>query len=295
MKAAVFFVVCEGEFEIGVDALQSLVDSLNDYEVDVFILDDASPSLVGRAIAKRINTKGIQTIHHMDLEASLGFRGSAQRAFIGLSWIYKSAKEFDVIIKIDADALVLRKDLGRHIQETLQDGRGLYGVEYSMRKRDKILYIADQFPIGLTRRLVNGIIQRDWRIGRAYPVWWSDIGKKARHNGYKYSYIQGCFWFLGAETLNALAEADYLDRDQSNFGFVFNDDLILTSATAAIEHPIVDLTKLSGAWLRSMGLSELEPIGLIQEQQPYVVHPLKNYPAANARREELKKLFPHYS
>jgi len=287
--------VCEGEFEIGLDALQSLVDSLGGYEIDVFILDDGSPSLVGQNIAKKLHIDKIQAIHHMDLPVSLGFRGSAQRAFIGLSWIHKSAKEFDVIIKIDADAVVLREDLGQHIQKALQDGKGLYGVEYLMRKRDRILYMADQLRLGFARKLVNGIIQRRWKIGRNYPVWWADIGEKARRNGFNYRYIPGCFWFLGPETLNALADAGYLDRDQSNFGFVFNDDLILTSATAAIEHPIVDLTKLSSAWLRSMGLSELEPIELIQAQQPYVVHPLKNYPAANARREELKKLFPHYS
>jgi len=295
MKAAVFFVVCEGELEIGIDALQSLVSSLKGYEIDVFILDDGSPSFVGQNIAKKLNTGGIQEIHHMDLAVSLGFRGSAQRAFIGLSWIHNTAKKFDVIIKIDADAVVLREDLGQHIQETLQGRRGLYGVEYSMRKRDKILYIVDQFPIGLTRKLVNGIIQRAWRIGRIYPVWWSDIGKKARHNGYKYSYIQGCFWFLGANTLHELVEANYLDRDQSNFGFVFNDDLILTTATMAIQHPVVDLTKVSNAWRCSMTLSESTPIGVIQAQKPYVIHPLKNHHAANVRREEFKKLFPHFS
>lgn len=292
MRLALFFCVCEGEYEIAWEALVSLLRSCKQHEVALFILDDASPSRVGKRLAERVKSERDMPIECIELEKSLGFRGTAWRAFHGLAQIAKAARNFDLVIKIDADALVLREDLGAFIATACPDGRGLYGELRAMRWRDRLLYAADQLPAGFTREAVDGVIQHKWKLARRKPVWWADVGRRAFRNGFRFGYIGGCFWFLGGQTLATLHGAGLLDRDQAQHGFVFNDDLLLTTAVLGIGHPVVDLATLSPSFGGTMSMSERFPLDEVLRRRPFVVHPLKNNPEAWQRREQLRTHFP---
>jgi hypothetical protein len=287
MKLALFMKVCEGEYDIGLSALQTLIQSCQGHDLNFFVLDDASPSRVGQRLARQFQTITGQPADCFELPKSLGFRGSAQRAFMGLHRIATCGQSFDLVVKIDADAIVARKDLGEFMAKVCPDGIGLYSEAYSMRPQDRILYLADCIPFGFKRQCIDGVIQRQWQFGRTYPVWWADFGIKALLNGFRFSFIPGCFWFLGGKTLQVLEAVGYFTRDQSKYGFVFNDDLLLTNAVHAIKHRIVDLTKVSPHWNRFLGMTEEAPLEYIKPFQPYVVHPLKDRPKAWERRREL--------
>lgn len=287
MKLALFMNVCEGEYEMGLSALQTLIQSCQSNDLQFFVVDDASPSKAGQRLAAQFRALTGQPADCLELPKSLGFRGNAQRAFMGLHRIATCGEEFDAVIKIDADAIVIRKDLGEFIADVCVDGIGLYGEAYPMRLQDKILYLADFIPFGFKRKLVDGIIQRQWQFSRLYPVWWVDLGFKALLNGFRFRYIPFCFWILGGKTLQKLSSQGYFTRDQSRYGFVFNDDLMLTSAVYAVNHRVVDLSAVSPHWQRSLAASEEVPLADIVAHKPYVVHPLKDHPKAWERRREL--------
>lgn len=290
MKLALFMKVCEGEYDIAWDALTSLAQSCKGADITLFVLDDASPSRVGKRLADKFHETTHNPVDCLELPRSLGFRGSAQRAFLGLDRIASSGEEFDIVVKIDSDALVVRDDLGDFLEKSCPNGLGLYGEGREMRGRDRLLFLADYLPMGFKRESIDGVIQRKWQLSRTYPVWWSDVGTRALLNGFRFHFIPGCFWYLGGKTLQKLKEVGYLSRDQSNYGFVFNDDLLLTTAVYAINHPVVDLTTISPHWQESMAMSEDTPLAVVKQLHPYVVHPLKDRPKAWERRRELKPL-----
>ncbi len=290
MKLALFMKVCEGEYEMGLSALQSLIRSCQDNELFFFVLDDASPSRVGQRLADQFQRLTGEAANCLELPKSLGYRGSGQRAFMGLHHIATCGEDFDAVVKIDTDALVIRKDLGQFISEVCADGIGLYSEAYAMRIRDRILYLADLIPFGFKRKKLDGVIQRQWQLKRTYPVWWADFGIKALLSGFRFRFIPGSFWFIGGKTLQQLEAIGYLSRDQSQYGFVFNDDLLLTSAVYAIHHPVVDLSKIYPQWDQFLMAGEGIPLELILSHKPYVIHPLKDHPEAWQRRQELLEL-----
>jgi hypothetical protein len=292
LKIVAFIVVCEGELEMAKDAAQSLVTTLAEHETSAWVLDDGSRSSVGVALTEYLRSELGINAECLRLPASLGFRGSAQRAFIGLEKISHLERQPDVVVKIDADALVVRPDLGQLVARVCPDGIGLYGEAKPMRYRDRVLYLADQLPLGFSRELKDGIIQRKWALNRTRPVWWNDLALRALLHGFRFKFIPGCFWFLGGKTLSALRDSGTLVRSQSASGFVFNDDIILTTATYALGHRVVDLADESPHWQRTMSMSETTPLSEILRVKPYVVHPLKNNDAAWARRRELRELAP---
>ena len=294
MKIAFFMTVCEGEYDIAQDALESLIQSCRGIDISLFVVDDASPSRVGWRLANRFRELTSQPSDCFELPKSLGFRGMIQRKFLGLERIANSKTFFDIVLKLDPDALVTRYDLGEFLTKQCSDGLGFYGELYGMRKRDALLYCADLLPFGFRRRQVDGVIQHQWELSRVSPVWWTDIGWKAIANGFHFTFIPGCFWFMGGKTLKSLHEAGYLARNQSSYGFVFNDDLILTTSVYAIKHPVKDLNLISPHWRKAMAMSEGTPLSIIEQLMPYVIHPLKNNPDAWERRQQLKVLREHW-
>jgi hypothetical protein len=289
MKLALFMKVCEGEYTIACEAMISLIESCLGTDMSLFILDDGSPSQVGRRLVEKSRETAVKSADCLELPQSMGFRGSAYRAFKGLDWIAQSGK-FDIVVKIDSDALMLRNDFGAFLKEVCPNKTGLYGLGRSVRDRDRVLYWADQLPIGFKRKNIDGVIQQEWQFNRTYPVWWADIARKALANGFQFHFIPGWFWFIGGETLKVLQQAGYLSRDQSRHGFVFNDDILLTTAVCAIDHPVVDLATRSTYWGKFQRLTAHSSPTLVKSCQPYVVHPLKNNPTAWEQRRALKAL-----
>jgi hypothetical protein len=287
MNLVFLVVVCEGEEKLARDAIASLKWSCEGHQAELVLLDDGSPSRVGRNLEKWASSLGLRA-RTVELPKSKGFRGSAYRAFLALSEVAKSGLDCDLVVKIDADALVLRRDLGDFLAGACPDRRGLFGVEKTMRWRDGVLFAADQLPLGFTRDEHDGVIQRKWRFGRTRPVWWSDIGRAAVRQGFKFRFVPGCFWFLGGDTLRALQTSGYLERDQHPFGFVFNDDLLLTAAVLAVGHPTIDVATLSPGWRGTMSMTEDMPLEAVVAVNPFVIHPLKDRPAAWTRREDLR-------
>jgi hypothetical protein len=290
MKLALFMNVCEGEYEIGLSAFQSLIRSCQGHELLFFVLDDASSSRVGQRLAEQFQRLTGQATDCLELPKSLGYRGNAQRAFMGLHRIATCGENFDAVVKIDTDALVIRKDLGKFISEVCTDGLGLYSEAHAMRARDQILYLADLMPFGFKRKKLDGVIQRQWQLSRNHPVWWADLGIKALLNGFRFRFIHGSFWFIGGRTVRELEASGCLSRNQSKHGFVFNDDLLLTSAVYAIHHRVVDLSATYPQWDQFLWAGKECPLEAILSRKPYVIHPLKNNPEAWQRRQELLEL-----
>jgi hypothetical protein len=292
MKIALFTTVCEGELGIACDSLESLALSCAEHDLVAFIVDDASPSYVGKRIIEFIErTHGVPG-QCLRMQQSLGWHGMAERLFVGLKCIADYGPNFDLLIKLDPDALVVRRDFGRFLTENCEAPRGLAGQMYAMRPRDKVPFLLDQLPIGFRRSSANGVMQHDRKLSRFRPVWWSDIGRKALLGGFRFRYVPGCFFILGGETLHALNASGYLARSQSCHGLVFNDDLILTASVYALGHPVIDLSQISPHWSSIMSLSEETPMDQVLECAPYVVHPLKNNPQAMRQRDELQR---HYN
>ena len=187
MKLAVFLKVCEGEYDIDWDALMSLAQSCKGADISLFVLDDASQSQVGKRLADKFYEATLNPVDCLELPRSLGFRGSGQRAFLGLERIASSGEAFDIVVKIDADALVVRNDLGDFLEKSCPNRLGLYGAGNLMRWRDRLLYLMDYLPMGFNRALVDGVIQREWQLSRNYPVWWIDFGRRALLNGFRFT------------------------------------------------------------------------------------------------------------
>jgi hypothetical protein len=158
-----------------------------------------------------------------------------------------------------------------------------------MRLRDSLLLYADHLPVGLKRKSDGARIEHRWELSRGRPVWWSDFGYRSWWNGYRPTYMAGAFLFLGFETVRRMYELGYLSRDQSHHGLMFQDDVLITIATYATGHPVVDLRKDCSNW-DFLGTTEHSPLEPIVQGKPYVVHHLKNNPDAWARRRELQAL-----
>lgn len=289
-KIALLMAVCEGEFELAADGLESFVTACPDIISEFWVLDDASPSHVGEQLVKRFTELTQQSGQVIRLSKSLGYLGMAERLFLALQNIASGSQSFDVVVKLDPDAFVIRQDLGKAIFELCQNQIGLYAPKHDMRHRDSLLYLADLLPFGFKRNQVDGIMTKKWELNRTYPVWWSDIGWRALNNGFRFRYAPGSFWFLGRKTLNSLYAAGYLTRKQDKHGFIFNDDLLLTSVVHAIKHPVIDLGSLSPSWNQTLSMDEQTPLSLLETIHPFVVHPLKNNPSAWKRRDDLRVL-----
>jgi hypothetical protein len=291
MKIAILMVVCEGEYAIACDALKSLVSTCAQHEIVAFIVDDASPSLVGERVVNAIERAiGIQGLC-LRLPESLGYHGMAERLFIGLNFIVTGGLQFDLVIKLDPDVLVLRRDFEEFMMKHCASPTGLSGEMHWMHPRLRLSFLLDQLPVGFRRKAINRVMQHGGELSRVGPVWWSDIGRRAFLKGFRFRYVSGCFWVLGGETLRLLDAQGHLARSQERHGLLFNDDIILTTFVYALGHPVLDLSETSSHWGSSMFMSDQTPIEAVLKHAPYVVHPLKSHPSALLRRQELHR---HY-
>ena len=110
--------VCEGEYDLAWDALTSFTQSCTSANITLFVLDDASPSRVGKRLADKFHEMTGNPVDCLELPRSLGFRGTSRRLFLGLERIANHGEAFDIVVKIEADALVVRDDLGNFLENS---------------------------------------------------------------------------------------------------------------------------------------------------------------------------------
>jgi hypothetical protein len=289
VRQAILMYVCEGEQAIALGALRSLARACPGLSYDLFLVDDGSQSRVAQQLARRL-PPGIAVGRLLELPRSLGYRGCIERLLIGARAIVNSGVPYRLIVKLDADTLVLRADLGEHLLSACSGRVGIWGCCFPMRYRDRVLLLADILPVGFRRRTIEGTIQRDWELARWRPVWWTSIGLRAFRNGFRFWIVPGSFFVWSGDTLRKIAAQGLLDCHRAGrHGFVTSeDDLFTTLLTLAAGDPLHDLQDAHPTW----GLARMprtQSFEGVVAADPFVVHPLKADGETAALREMLER------
>lgn len=290
-RIGVLVQACDGEEEIGKEALKSLIHSLDTDHLYIQIMDDASKGRVGEMLAEYCRELGVDAQCHR-MEAPLGYRGIMIRCFKGLSILAKREPKLDYAIKIDTDTLFLGKKFGDFVKTKCNDEYGFYGVTHTLRKRDLLLLLSDLLPFGWRRKKANGQIQRKWSFSRLLPVWWTDIGYKAILRSRSFNtIITGGVYIITGPLLQQFEELGYWDRDVTKrYGFITSEeDTVISLMARAVKANVVEVNDLRP----NFGEMRLKPGTSAQEiiDADYtVIHPLKRNEYSEKLRVELREL-----
>jgi hypothetical protein len=292
--------VCQGESDIARDAITSLLGDAAPGGIEAFILDDASPSRVGQAVVDHCASLGIPARLKV-MPSRVGFRGGITRVVTTLKWIADTAAAehsgrplpYDLVVKLDPDSLLLRRDTVAFLAGRCPR-RGIAGILHNMRRRDQLLFLADLLPVGFRRQSVDGVVHHKWEFRRFGPVWWSDIGRRALLNGFRFRYTHGALYVIGGETLQSLAAAGYLHRPLAGrHGFMTSEEDPMASVlTAAVGHPIVDLNAPGAPFGEAYAWPDMDPAPLLAAGA-FLLHPLKPTPAGTELRRRFIQALEH--
>jgi hypothetical protein len=291
-RIAVVTFTYEGDRQIAFELLESLVTSFQGERFDLFLTDDASASRVGDRVLDWAHQRGIAATCLRD-EQSQGFRGAVDRTIRVLSTIAAHPARYDVILRIDTDALVIREGLALELLRTCTDPRGLYGVVKYMRPRDRIGLLADLLPVGLKRRSTNGQIEHGYGPRRVRPVWWWGAGLKALVKGFDFGFVEGSCYALGGQVPAELARHGYLGMyRRGGHGLITSEeDIIVTILCRAAGLPLYELDKRDRSW-RDVNTIGERALDRGVEDLPFVIHPLKPTPEGAALRARLRSKMP---
>ena len=288
MKLLIFYGLYEGEKTIAPHALGQLLTILAGHEVDVLILDDASPSRVGEQTKARFTGQGPGRVDVLRLEHSTGYRGSIDRMFTALHWVTQTGRTYDYVLRVDADIHFCRADLASLFTPGRLPMRGIIGQPLVMRRRDFVQVLADVLPAGFRRhRTPDGKIEHKWELQRCRPVWWHTIGWRALRHGFRGVIVPGSFIVIAGATLTAFRDRGWLDRLRENLGLVFGDDTMLSIATRAVGHPVVDVRTLLPDWSCSLFIGPTITATAVRSAGHYFIHPMKDAVWANELRQAL--------
>lgn len=290
-RIGVLVQACDGELEIGQEALKSLIASLDTPHLFIQIMDDASKGRVGDELAAFCKSLGADAACHR-MDEPLGYRGIMIRCFKGLSLLAAREPKLDYAIKIDTDTLFLGKAFGDFVKNQCVEPDGFWGVTHKLRKRDLLLLLSDLFPFGWRRKKENGLIQRKWSFSRLLPVWWTDIGYKAVLKDRQFTtIITGGVYVIAGPLLQRFKELGYWDRDVTKrYGFITSEeDTMLSLMTRAIGGKVIDANEVRPNF-GEMRLKPGTPAQDILDADYMVIHPLKPNPYSESLREELKQL-----
>lgn len=271
--------VCEADRRIAGSAMASVIAALPGFDLAIYIVDDGSPSNVGRMLIE-----GFSPVpgHLVRFPRPLRFTGTARRLFAGLAAAAEGG--FDAVVKFDPDTLVAPGDLAGLVAAAARERRGLSGVLVRMRRRDALLLVADLLPVGFRRRHRAGVIEKKWELRRVRPVWWWPMGWRAFRHGFRFRYIAGGMCIMGGDTLRELAARGWLARAQERrHGFTFADDLLISIAAAALGHPLSDPARVRPNWACLDG-DHVTDWNARLAAGVLVLHPLKDNPRADAVR-----------
>jgi hypothetical protein len=288
MRLLVFLGLYEGEKAIATFAAEQLLRVLDGHDVDVLIQDDGSPSHVGRLAAKRLSERTPGRLDVVRLERPGGFHGTGERAINALSWVARSGRHYDYVLRTDADLHFCRLDLRRLFEPGLLPTRGIVGEPMTMRPRDYVLVLADILPVGFRRRRTSdGTIEHAWQFSRWHPVWWQTIGLRALRRGFRGRIIPASFLAISGRTLSSWHECGWLDPSRTESGLIFADDTLLAIMTRALGDPVVDVASLLSDWSADFSVTPATTALDVRRRGHYMVHPLKDVDWANRLRAEL--------
>ena len=294
-RLAVMTFAYEGDRRLAFEMLDSLVRSFDGEPFDLFVTDDASPSYVGEQIRAwgRARNIAVTVVRH---DEKRGFRGAIERTVRLLREIAEQKHRYDLVLRIDTDALVIRPGLARALLAMAKDRRALYGVQRPMRGRDRIGLLLDLLPFGL-RRCMNGReILRQTKLSRLRPVWWWRIGLSALLRGFRFRYVEGSCYAFGGEVPRALADAGLLQRHRADgHGLLSSEEDVMSMMMCrSLGLPFVATDAIDPTWkhVNTIGAGVLE---LAPEAAPYVIHALKDTPADDDLRQRIKAHMPLFA
>lgn len=290
-SVGVLLQACDGELEIGLEAVKSVINAFGTEGLFFQIIDDASTQRVGEQLAEHCVEQGAQA-HCRRMDEPLGYRGIMIRALLGMRMLAERTPTLDYVVKLDTDTLVIDPNFGGFVKQQCQDTGGLWAVTQTLRKRDLLLVLADLFPFGFRRKRVGSMIQRKWQLSRLLPVWWTDIGLKALRTRQPINQIAtGGIYIIAGPLLQRFKQRGYLDRDVSKrYGFVTSEeDTMVTLMTRVCGGRVIELNTLKP----NLGITRIAPKTTAQELVDtgyMVIHPLKANERGNRLRSEITSI-----
>jgi hypothetical protein len=287
MRLLIFYGVYEAERSFAHVCLEQLLDILSGHTVHVGIQDDASPSRLGDRLAERVRPRLGDRVRVVRLDRSLGYHGMYERVLGFLDFACTWGETFDYVLRVDPDLHFCTHRLAEVFDRSLLPEVGLFGPTLAMRRRDFTLFLADLLPVGFRRRLKDGGMEHGWELARTYPVWWSDIGRRAVRNGFRGRIVTGSFGALSWRSVLQMRERGWFSRSRERSGLVFQDDVVTSAMVHALGHPLLDFREVLPTWNNELCLRPTDTADDVRRRGLDLVHALKNEPWAHALREKL--------
>ncbi len=274
-RIAVVTFTYEQDKDITFELLESILLSFRTANFDIFLTDDASASKVGEQVIAWARERGMNAYCLRDDERQ-GFRGAVDRTIRILKLLAAHPVEYDAILRIDTDALVIKSGLDKALLSACHDPKSLYGVIRYMRPKDRVGLLLDLLPMGFKRHAKGAMILHDFSLKRLRPVWWSYAGMKAFTKGFNFGYVEGSCYALGGQVPRLLEQKGYLRRyDRNAHGLLTSEeDIIVTMLCRAANIPIRELDRVDPSWKHVNTIGE-RVLDCKDHEIPYVIHPLK--------------------
>lgn len=294
MHVAVILAVCEGELSIAVDVINTFLAIARNgrHSITVHILDDASPSDVGGQLQRLFSDPSPKfAVKSQRLASGLGFRGCVARTVELLRCVADSVPPYQFVIKIDPDTMVVRHDIVDRLADLVDaaKGHGMWGYLHLMPWKYRIPLLADLLPIGFRRKVVGTQLRREWELNRWSPVWWSDIGRAAFADGFRFRFAGGGFYVVGGESIRMMRDRGYLSRTvQGKQGLVSSEeDLVTTIMCKAVGAPVLDLNQngLAG----QLSVSPTCAVAEMVQSGMFVLHPMRQNEIGQQLRMKAKQ------
>jgi hypothetical protein len=275
MRLALIMAVCEGEYACGIDAIESMRRSCAGAEIDLYLIDDASPSRVGEALAAEFQRRGLWAVCQT-LDSTIGFRGCAMRSFTLLASVARSGRPYDLVVKMDPDTLVIRDGLLEIMKKHCLGGEGIWGPRQKMRLKDRIPLLLDLLPAGFRRRRRGTIIEHAYELRRFRPVWWNRMGWNALRRGFKFQFVPGAMMIISMRTVQKALEREYLEnRFNRGHGFITSEeDIMVSLLITACGAPVNDLRIMVPDY-GDVSVSDTADPNQLLSRGLYFVHPVK--------------------
>ncbi|MBB5211845.1 hypothetical protein [Microbulbifer hydrolyticus] len=291
-RIAVMTFAYEGDKSIGFELLESLVSSFKNTKFDLYFTDDASSSRLDRSVVKWAESKGISA-YGVRYDHNLGFRGAVERTLRLLKLIAQQPRDYDVILRIDTDALVIKEGLDLELLQLCTDPKGLYGVLKNMRPKDRLGYLLDLLPFGFKRVANNDQIGSKFSMSRKSPVWWWREGFKALTKGFRFKYVEGSCYIMGGAFPKELMRLGILDRfDRNRHGLITSEeDVVVTTLCRSAGLPLYQTNEFDPRW-KLVNILGKRVLDMPVDELPFVIHALKADPAGSALRKKVRAKMP---